>query len=69
MKIHRLLLSLLLIACVQAQAADAKKPNLVLFLSDDHGVDFADCYGNKAIRTPTILSSLFRRYLLISPRD
>jgi len=54
MKIHRLLLSLLLIACVQAQAADAKKPNLVLFLSDDHGVDFAGCYGNKAIRTPNM---------------
>ncbi len=35
-----------------AMACAAEKPNIILYLSDDHGVDFAGCYGNKAIRTP-----------------
>src|SRR5438067_744420 len=30
------------------------KPNIVLFLADDHGKEFAGCYGNKVIRTPNI---------------
>lgn len=54
MKIQRLLLTLLFMACAHVQAAAAKKPNLVLFLSDDHGVDFVGCYGNKVIRTPNM---------------
>lgn len=46
------------LALVPAAAGDAaaeparKRPHLVLFLSDDHGQEFAGCYGNKAIRTP-----------------
>lgn len=32
----------------------AAQPNIVLFLSDDHGVDFVGCYGNKAIHTPNM---------------
>lgn len=31
-----------------------KRPNIVLYLSDDHGVDFVGCYGNAAVRTPNI---------------
>lgn len=38
--------------CGAAVAAD--RPNIILYLSDDHGVDFAGCYGNASIRTPNI---------------
>ncbi|MDA2928948.1 sulfatase [Acidobacteria bacterium AH-259-O06] len=30
------------------------RPNIVMFISDDHGVEFAGCYGNKTIRTSNI---------------
>ena len=49
-----------LVFAAQAQAdpapspATVKRPNIVLYLSDDHGVDFVGCYGNKAVRTPNI---------------
>lgn len=31
-----------------------KRPNIVMYISDDHGIDFLGCYGNKDIRTPNI---------------
>ncbi|MGD8500470.1 MAG: sulfatase-like hydrolase/transferase, partial [Phycisphaerales bacterium] len=31
-----------------------RRPNIVMYLSDDHGLDFLGCYGNKDIRTPSI---------------
>ncbi len=31
-----------------------KRPNIVLHISDDHGIDFVGCYGNADVRTPNI---------------
>lgn len=31
-----------------------KRPNIVMFISDDHGIDFLGCYGNKDVQTPNI---------------
>lgn len=39
---------------VSVSAAPASKPNIVLFLSDDHGADFVGCYGNKSVHTPNM---------------
>lgn len=35
-------------------AAAPARPNIVVFLADDHGWDLAGCYGHKVIRTPNI---------------
>jgi len=34
--------------------AASNRPNIVMYLSDDHGVDFVGCYGNPVVRTPNI---------------
>jgi len=38
----------------QALAAEEKRPNIVLIVSDDHGCEALGCYGNKVIRTPNL---------------
>ena len=35
-------------------AAAAKRPNIVIFLADDHARFDTGCYGNEAVRTPNI---------------
>ncbi len=37
-----------------AQTKIHRQPNIVLFISDDHGIDFVGCYGNADVRTPNI---------------
>lgn len=32
----------------------SKRPNIVMFISDDHGIDFLGCYGNEDVQTPNI---------------
>jgi N-sulfoglucosamine sulfohydrolase len=70
--IHRTLISLFALLAIGAhpgQAGDTPKPpvrpNLILYLSDDHGVDFVGCYGNPAIHTPQI-DSLAREGLRLT---
>ena len=31
-----------------------KRPNIVLFLTDDHGAWANGCYGNHEVHTPTL---------------
>lgn len=33
---------------------DKEHPNIILFVSDDHGLDALGCYGNKNIKTPNL---------------
>ena len=48
---------LLAIACAVLPSglrAVEVRPNIVVYLGDDHGVDFAGCYGNQVVRTPNL---------------
>jgi len=37
-----------------ANKLPADRPNIILFISDDHGWAYSACYGNKVVRTPNI---------------
>jgi len=55
-----------------ARSPWGKKPNIVMYLSDDHGIDFLGCYGNKDIQTPNIdalakAGALFSNMFAASP--
>lgn len=50
----RSLLILLLAAGLAIPTGDAKTPNIVLIVSDDHGTDALGCYGNPVIKTPAL---------------
>jgi len=37
-----------------SQGRPKGRPDIVMYISDDHGIDFLGCYGNKDVRTPNI---------------
>jgi len=50
----------------------SRRPNIVMYISDDHGVDFLGCYGNKDVHTPNIdilakEGMLFTKMFAVSP--
>lgn len=55
-----LILGLFLVACSKKEKNKevdlnlSQKPNIILFVSDDHGKDALGCYGNKVIQTPNL---------------
>jgi len=49
-----------------------RRPNIIMYISDDHGLDFLGCYGNKDIQTPNIDNlakegTLFKNMFAASP--
>ncbi len=44
----------LLSACTHSKEVQSDKPNVILFVSDDHGKDALGCYGNPIIQTPNL---------------
>ena len=38
----------------EGQKRDGQKPDIVIFISDDHGYDDSGAYGNKIVKTPNI---------------
>ena len=46
--------SVSLTACFRIQAAEDERPNIVLIMADDVGVDAIGCYGGESYPTPHI---------------
>jgi arylsulfatase A-like enzyme len=53
-KTHSLLLALVLAAATALNAADSRKPNIIILLADDIGYGDLSCYGAKHARTPNL---------------
>ena len=39
---------------VQSKPISATRPNIILFVADDHGTDALGAYGNNVIKTPNL---------------
>ncbi len=52
--IDRITLALCLTAMLQLVSIAQQRPDIVLFLSDDHGQEDAGCYGNPDVKTPVL---------------
>jgi len=56
-KVLSVLSVVLLVQCTpqpKVKTDQANKPNVILFVSDDHGKDALGCYGNDIIQTPNL---------------
>ncbi len=44
--------------CMSKEALNKKalpeKPNIIMYITDDHGYEFSGCYGNDIVRTPNL---------------
>ena len=59
LKSSRLFVAVLFLAAAcnspkQTTPETSSKPNIILFVSDDHGTDALGCYGNPVIKTPNL---------------
>lgn len=63
MKLRLALLAACLCGCVQAFAAAAEKPNIILVMPDDVGYGDYACLGNPVLRTPAV--DAFRKQSLL----
>jgi len=57
---------------LRAQTRIRRPPNIVMYISDDHGIDFVGCCGNRDVRTPNIDAlakegTMFTRMFAASP--
>jgi len=56
---------LVLLFSVLLQGSEKKLPNIILFVSDDHGADDAGCFGNPNLKTP-VLDNLAKEGMIFS---
>lgn len=50
MRLRAFIMAICVLCTISAQGAE--RPNIVLYVTDDQGMDDAGCYGNPAVRTP-----------------
>lgn len=58
LKILSIVIAFTMVSCIEKPKEEAQiendKPNIILFVSDDHGLDALGAYGNSIIKTPNL---------------